>query len=612
MKQNIITTLLLSFLFSSFFVSCNYLDREEDMPMDFDKIWEQRATIVQALSNVWGYKTAVYNEADAHPFTGASDDAVMGQNRAYRQINNGSWHPGNIPYNPWDRYWRGIREATLFMQRIPTAPADNLHYGERELFYLWARFARAHYYYQLVRRFGPVPILGNELLDFNLPAADLARQRNSMSENIEWIVSELRAVEALLPYELDRRWWGKPTKGVARAIIADALLMYARPLFNGNARFADIRNPDGSYLFPGIATVDRNRWRNAADAFRVVIDMPQYRLHRVYVGGVLNPYLSYQRMLLDLWTDEIIWGRFLDSWWMRVHTTPRVGGGSAFGAIGPTMQLVDAFAMANGRYPIIGYNPDGSPIIDPLSGYTESGFTNFVHPLDGGAALSTPNMFIGREPRFYAIVLWSGMRLPRVGSTAIVSLAFGGNSGTGHHDSSPSGFLSRKWTNPALGQNQWGQMTFPLMRLAEIYLSYAEALNEYNPNHPNILTYWNRVRERAGVPPIQDVYPERIGNQAEIRELIRRERKIELAFEQRRFFDVRQWLIGEEVNHGPMWGMNTTPGAPVGAGGVHSTPAAFWERTIFETRVFTFRHHLHPMPQRELDRNHLLVQNYGW
>ena len=612
--MRIINIVLGCILLSGVFYSCDsYLDKEEELPMSFEKIWENRTYITQSLSNVWGYMTDPSNMVDSHPFIGASDEASATYNREYRNMNFGTWNPTSVPYNKWSQYYRGIREATIFMQYAPDAPAPNLTSAEREQWPVEARFARAYYYYQLMQMYGPVILLYDEILDFNQPIADLQRPRNTMDECVEWVTAELNACAELLPAKQPTQYYGKPTKGACKAIISELLLFYARPLFNGNLLYADLANPDGSLIFPGIATVDNNRWKYAADAAKEVIDMNLYDLYKVETYGKIDPLKSYQGVFLNLWNDEIIWGRYLNGYLARVHTTPRVAGGTAFGGVGPTQQQVDAYAMKNGRYPITGYFPDGRPVIDQASGYEEEDFFNFEHPIDGGGVKSTYKMYKDREPRFYATVLWSGCKVPCAGSSSIVNFGFNGNSGGGvSHDYPKPGYMTRKWTDPTLNTaaGQWGNITWPIFRYAEILLNYVEALNEYDPSHADILPYLNLVRERAGVPDIEDVYPEAVGNQKMMRELIRRERRVELAFENKRFFDTRTWMIAEEVDAGPMWGMNTSSAAP--SSNATQTPAAFWDRTVFETRIFDKKHYLYPFGQSELDRNKLITQNYGW
>ena len=120
------------------------------------------------------------------------------------------------------------------------------------------------------------------------------------------------------------------------------------------------------------------------------------------------------------------------------------------------------------------------------------------------------------------------------------------------------------------------------------------------------MTKWADLRDRAGLDPITDAYPD--ASVEELIELCRKERRVELAFERHRYFDTRTWMIAEETDGGPMYGMNTE--APVTS--PTATPDEFWKRTVFETRVFNKNHYLHPFAQRELDRNKLLTQNYGW
>lgn len=127
--------------------------------------------------------------------------------------------------------------------------------------------------------------------------------------------------------------------------------------------------------------------------------------------------------------------------------------------------------------------------------------------------------------------------------------------------------------------NEFGRFSWPICRLGEIYLNYAEALNEYDPGNDDILKYVNLIRQRAGVPNLEEVYPEEVKDPIQMRQLIRHERQVELAFEGYRFFDTRTWRIAEETENGPVYGMNVMATD-------HTPTGKFWERTIAETRVF--------------------------
>ncbi len=146
-----------------------------------------------------------------------------------------------------------------------------------------------------------------------------------------------------------------------------------------------------------------------------------------------------------------------------------------------------------------------------------------------------------------------------------------------------------------------------------MYLNFIESVLECKKRNVALpsgyetqaMELWADLRDRAGLASITDVYPN--ATTEELIELCRRERRIELAFENHRYFDTRTWMISKEVDGGPIYGMNTQfPGSG------DETPDGFWERVAFETRVFEDNHYLYPFSQRELDRNKLLTQNYGW
>ena len=591
-------------------VSCDdYLDKQEDEAMTFDKIWTKRATTLQYFYNVWGFMPTESNWVDENPWIGASDEATCTYNRDYRYMNNGSWGPSTVPYNRYMHYYQAIREANIFMQNIDRCSAKDVNETEKKLWKVQARFARAYYNWLLMRMYGPIILVKDELVDFNQSMGALQRPRNTWEECVEYVCGELAECAKELPASpTTNDDYGMPTKGVCYAVIGRLKLYAARPLFNGNELYKNVKNPDGTNLFP--VAYDKELWKEAADANYEVIKLGQYEL---YDTG--DPVESYRGVGLVEWNSEIIFARWEGGYYNRVHVTPRVVGGTSYGGIAPTQQLVDAYAMSNGRYPITGYNADGTPVVDAASGYIETGTSAFVNPVHGYDVPngSNRNMFKNREPRFYATVFWSSDWWGYgTGNWVNPVFRFNGNSGPGaSHDYPKSGYMCHRFYDHTKNTNAgyWGNLTFPIYRLAETYLNYAEALNEYyGPSHPDILTYINKIRKRAGVPDLETVYPDCKTSQTLMRELIRKERRVELAFEGQRYFDTRTWMIAEETDGGQMWGMNTSAVCP----NVSTTPEDFWKRTAFETRIFTSKHYLYPFSQRELDRNKLLTQNYGW
>ena len=226
-------------------------------------------------------------------------------------------------------------------------------------------------------------------------------------------------------------------------------------------------------------------------------------------------------------------------------------------------------------------------------------------------------MYVNREPRFYINIVWNGMKLPYavsgdgvVKNTKDVQFYNGGNSGAPSGDYSVTGYTVRKMYNNGNNSDQSIWITpimWPMIRLAEIYLDYTEALIEAGDlDNPDLFTYWNKVRHRAGVPDIEEVYPEIVGNQELLREMIRRERQVELCFENHRYFDTRRWMIAEETNNTVVYGMNvmSTTDKPIG-----NSP--YWSRTpvpSYANRVFPKAYYFHPIEQWELDRDTMLEQ----
>ena len=197
-------------------------------------------------------------------------------------------------------------------------------------------------------------------------------------------------------------------------------------------------------------------------------------------------------------------------------------------------------------------------------------------------------MYQNREPRFYVTVYYPGSGWKHGTTVGIATFAAGGPGNT-THDYPQTGYMVNKWYdhNQDSYQGQWGDMTFPTFRYGEIILNYIEAVLECEANgvsgpdvsHDLAMTLWTDLRGRSGMEPIEEVYPG--ASIEELIDLCHRERQVELAQEGLRVKDT-------------------------------NVPAAMWTRAVTETRVFRNNHYLYPFLQRELDRNKVLVQNYGW
>jgi hypothetical protein len=636
MKYPIKNICLFCFAAGTFLLSSceDFLDRQEDEKLTFEKIWKSRNTTQQYWLNAMSFLPNFNGGfiGDNEPYLGASDECTIAYDRVYRAINFGTWNPSNVPYYRMESYYRGIRECNIFMQNVykcsdPLATKDIL-----DEWYWQTRFARAYYYFLMMQDYGPVFLLGDDLIDFTQTTEALYRPRNTWEECVKYVVDELTecANSSAIPIQkgLSATKYGLATKGVCKAVISRLTLYSARPLFNGNALYRNLKNPvtdafpelSGVNLFP--QTYDANKWLTAANAAKAVMDDDSYKLYRAGNG---NPYEDYYGITNKTWNEELIWtDRYNNRYSWSVNTVPTGVPGTAYGAVGPTQQQVDAYAMKSGRYPITGYDPSGAPVIDNQSGYSNSEFTKttWSYPCSGWSKqanfnLTAPHMYKDREPRFYVSVFFSSCSWIHGTAKTQISFAKNGN-GNRTHDYSKSGYLCNRFYDHTLNSGAsegWGNITFPVFRLGEIYLNFIEAVLECKnrgvalPSGYETLAMekWADLRDRAGLSPITEVYPG--AGTAELIELCRKERRIELAMERHRYFDTRTWMIAEKTDAGIMWGMNVN--APNSAT-VTETPDAFWQRSPIETRVFKSNHYFYPFSQRELDRNKLLTQNYGW
>ena len=611
---------------SSFFSSCDdFLDRQEDEKLTFDKIWETRGNTRSYWLNSMSFLPNDAEDFNYSPWLGASDEASVTYDRDTRWINFGSWNASSVPYYKMDFYYKGIRECNIFMQNVDRCSDPIVTKEELAQWKVQSRFARAYYYFMMMRIYGPVFLLGDELLDFTASTEDLYRPRNTWDECVNYVVSEMEACinDPAMAENYSDAEKGLATKGACQAVIARLKLYSARDLFNGNKLYGSVVNPvtdrfpelSGVHLFP--QEYDANKWLEAAKAAKVLIDDPLYKLYRAGDGS--DPYANYYGITQEHWNSELIWSTgYKGRYTMGVHTVPTGISGTAYGGVGPTQQQVDAYAMNNGRYPITGYNGT-NPVIDKRSGYSENELdkTTWEYPARGGAAaydLTAPNMYKDREPRFYISVFFGGNKWHHGSGMTLISFAKGAN-GNKSHDYPKSGYVINRFYDHTLNSasGQWGNIVFPTFRLAEMYLNFIESVLECKKRNVNLpagyetqaMELWADLRDRAGLVPVTEVYPN--ASTEELIKLCRNERRVELAFENHRYFDTRTWMIAKEVDGGPMFGMNTQyPGSG------DDTPDGFWERVTFETRVFEDNHYLYPFSQRELDRNKLLTQNYGW
>lgn len=601
MKKLIVSLSLITALVSM--NSCKkYLDTVPDNILTIEDVFKTRTNVIRYIGNIYQAMPNEHNQRFASSensgvWTGASDEGKYTWDFVYaNNMNKSAWAntDGNVSAY-WDNYYRAIRNATDFIQRIDGATPE-ISAAEKLILKGEARALRAFYYYQLLRIYGPVVILGEDIIPVAGTPEEVNKPRASFDECVAFIIDQLDKAYTELP--ATSAVAGKFTKGVVKAYKVQVLMLAASPLFNGNTDYATLKNDDGKNLIN--QTFDASKWAKAATAakeFLTEFAPGTYDLYRVNDADPFKAaYLSCRDVITQSWNKEWIFGRSNSGYGLLRYDRSPFHAGYAnqrgAGSNGATQAQVDAYFMANGK-----------PITDPTAGYTATGFSSFKAPFDN-TTRSTFNQWVNREPRFYVGITYTNSVWlypdQNTGNPIITNMEFNGNSGLAQStsDVSPTGYIIRKGvanTDDARGNLY--------LRLGQIYLDYAEALNESNPADADILKYLNLIRERAGVPQYgAGVNPLPVpANQAEMRAAIRAERRVELAFENVRYFETRRWKIAEQTDAGAFYGMDRT-----------KSGTAFYTKTLLETRTFRKRDYLFPVPANEVLKNPLIKQNTGW
>lgn len=581
-----------------------------------DQIFSTYSSTQNAMFGVYSY-IRKYNPAAMPGMVSTSDLDVVYTNVTTFDL--GTWTASSASYDKWYTYYQAIREANYFLQNVDKCPASEVDADTKEQWKAEIRCVRAYYYAQLMRMYGPVILLGDELADFT--ATDMHRPRNTWDECVEWVTKEFwdLANNEYLPIVQEGNNYARMSQAIALAYRARILLQSASDQFNGNPMYADICNPDGTHLFP--TKKDPNKWKLARQAAQDVIDLGYYELVKVMgttgeYKDKIDPLASYKAVFTTLQNKEMIFSYLEDGGYIDLRLAPNSNGGWG-GGYNPTQEMVDLYAMNTGRYPIRGYldtNRD-KPDIDPAANYSEVGFSQFTHPIEGQER-KTFNMYVNREPRFYVSIVYGGISwfIPNKASEKIFLEMFkNGNNGIdASHNHFSTGYNMAKLAMPEYEVKPTKNIKreIPYMRYAEILLNYVEAAIELEDwNDVNLFEYWNMVRERAGLPDIQEVYPEAVGNKKQLLDLLRRERRVEFAFEGMSFYDTRRWLIAENTEKNNIHGMNIQA---EGKRNSESYPEEFFKRTVVEKRVFTPSYYLFPIPSTAINKNYSLVQNYKW
>ncbi|MEO5562304.1 MAG: RagB/SusD family nutrient uptake outer membrane protein [Chitinophagaceae bacterium] len=564
------------------FSSCSKVETE---PKDwfgeelvFDTLDRLGTVAAFNLNDLYNYIPNGFNRINADFLDAASGDAVPSRNNTVVEYyTNKRISVLNNPDPYWGNSYYGIRRANIFLKNIGNVPIvqtvdSTAAKLTRQYWRAEARFIRTLLYFELLKRYGGVPLVGNNIFTLQ---DDLQIPRNTFEQCVNYIVSECNIVKDSLRKEpISDGDWGRVPRGAAIALKCRVLLYAASPLFNGGG----FENDPVKKELTGYPTADASRWQKVIDAAEELKALNYYNL---LATGTPNAYAS---LFVTKKNVEVILAKQSGNNSGLESTQGPAGYGSpaaSQGLTSPTQNFVDAFPMLNGSQP---FNPDGT--INVASGYSET------------------SPYASRDPRLAVSVFYNGLRWlnkdietfeggfnkPNSSSTAVQT---------------KTGYYLRKFLgNFTTGTTYSNQShNFILFRYAETLLNYAEALNEVG-RVEDAVTQIKLIRGRAGITAGTNTrYGIKAGiTQTEMRELIRNERRVELSFEEHRFWDLRRWKLGATALSGPLYGMKITKG----------TSALTFEKKLVSTMVFDNKLYHMPIPYDETTKNLSLIQNEGW
>ena len=567
-----------------------------------------------------------------------SDPAMQGGDEIWRIDQNGGamfniargLQNAVSPYgnDRWGNWYRGIRDCNIFLENI--SKVQDMAAPERARWISEVKFLKAYYHFCLVRMYGPIPVV-KENLPIDADPETVKVMRSPVDSCFSYITQLIDESTEYLPATIDNPAdeLGRVTLPIALSIKAKILVTAASPLFNGNTDQAGLKNPDGTPLFN--TTFSEQKWVAAAQACKEAIEACHAAGFGLYVfkpefgqitlTNTIATQMSIRNTLVEKWNKEIIWAnsatntnslqtqamtfldpQFLDNWPLR-------------GELSPPLKMAELF-----------YTENGVPINeDKTWSYADRYKLREATEQDELLIRKnsvTAGLHFNREARFYANLgfdagVWYGHgkyddKLPA--DLFYLEGLSGQRNGSNLFDrGTVTGYFIKKYVHyqNVIGTGTTYSITrypWPIIRLADVYLLYAEALNEATGPGTEVLHYLDLVRERAGLKGVEESWtmfstqPDKFRNKESLREIIKQERMIELAFEGQRFWDVRRWKDATTLLNEPISGWDLK----------QKYASAFYRPKVIFNQTFGVKDYFWPIRENDIIVNRNLVQNTGW
>lgn len=625
-------------------VSCDYLDIVPGNVATMDMTFLTRNSAEKMLYTCYNYIPSTANPW-GNPGIGSSDEVWNNAEKTYYYANETAFRIAKGLQNtsdPYLNYWSGgqggsnlfvgIRDCNIFLENVDKVP--DMPRSEKERWKAEVKFIKAYLHIWLFQLYGPIPFVDKNI-DVDASTEDVKVEREPVDDVVAKITGLLD--EAIgsnaLPEHIRARdtELGRVTKAAALAIKARLLTYAASPLYNGNQDFAGWKDSEGRNMIN--PEYDARKWELARAACKEAIDAAVTAGHGLYtfdepvknISDTTRLELTLRHTLTKKFGDELIWGlgRRNTEDLMRIVNPPLTTyhlSNQLFWVKmmhNPTLEIVEEF-----------YTRNGVPI-DEDKDYDYEGRYDVIkvphdHQYYADTTAKTARLHLFREPRFYAWVgfdngKWFNMEVTDDKHSYVLHSKSGGLAGRSLDNYSVTGFFTKKLVSYELvltqSTNTGGQCSsyaFPIIRLADLYLLYAECLNECKDSpDEEVYEYIQLVRDKAGLDretgglvetwATYSSNPDKPKTKDGMRDIIQRERMIELAFEGQRFYDLRRWKLAMDYCNRPVRGWSVT-----------ESDDSFYTPSYIDFPTFTPKNYFWPIKLDDLYRNNKLQQSYLW
>ncbi|MDR0542473.1 MAG: RagB/SusD family nutrient uptake outer membrane protein [Dysgonamonadaceae bacterium] len=627
--------------------SCDYLDIIPDNIATIEMAFSTRHNAEKFLATCYSY-VPQHGNIYINPGLAAGDETWNCAEKTFYYSNSTSFSIARglqNTNNPYLNFWSGgndghnlftaIRDCNTFLDNIGNVM--DMTDTEKNRWIAEIKVLKAYFHYFLMQLYGPIPVIDRNIDVSESPdAVKVVRQPvDNVTKYITGLIDEAVASDGLpLAIKAETSELGRLTKPAALAIKSKVLMLAASSLFNGNPDFPSYINENGvPYINP---VYDHEKWLVARDACKEAIDAAEEGGHALYEFDDYLPYsvsdvtlqeLTIRNTVTSRFNRELIWGlgnNFVVTLQGIVNaplTAYQQGQQISWtkSMQNPTLDIAEQFYSKNGvpidedkTYDYTGrYDVDVAP--EGHEYYIEKDFR-------------TAKLHFNREPRFYADLgfdggKWFNLEVNSDKESYSIRNKAGQVAGRALDNFCITGYFQKKLVNyklimtSASHTGQTGNMAypFPIIRMADLYLLYAEALNECkDAPDSEVYHYVQQIRDKAGLDKETgglvatwaqySFKPDKPLTKGGMREIIRRERLIELALEGQRFFDLRRWRLSMEYLNRPIRGWNVS----------ESSETGYYQVRYIYFRKFTPKDYFWPVKTMDLYVNDRLVQSPLW